>query len=369
MKIDTVEAIALDAKIDKPFSIATTTFSAVRSVIIRIVTNTGLVGIGESIVRDAPRATKYLVEDMLAPLIIGRDPMDAGALWWDMFSAMRVRGHTKGLFVEALSGVDVAIWDIIGKAQGVPTYKALHGFGRKTLPAYGSSVFNDTPEKMAEKAAEFVSKGYPAVKIKLGMGVQKDVAAVEAIRETVGPDIGLMVDINSRYEAATAVLLGRQLEQYQIGWIEEPVAPYDLNGYRHVKQAQPLPVAGGEGEFCLFGFRDLLATGAIDIAQPDIGRVGGFTEGMRIAALVQSENIVLQPHTGMFSALNVVVAMHFAAATPCFKIFEFMELEHPLMDIFTTPMPIPVDGVITMPDGPGLGVELAFEKIERWVVE
>ncbi len=369
MKIEKVEAIALDAKIDKPFSIATTTFSAVRSVIVRVVTDTGLVGIGESIVRDAPRATKYLIEDMLAPLVIGKDPMDAGALWWDMFSAMRVRGHTKGLFVEAISGVDVAIWDIIGKAEGVPTFKALHGFGRKTLQAYGSSVFNDEPQKMAEKTLEFVSKGYPAVKIKLGMGLREDIAAIKAIRKAVGPEIGLMVDINSRYEAATAVLLGRQLEPYQIDWIEEPVAPHDLKGYQQVKQMQPIPVAGGEGEFCLFGFRDLLATGAIDLAQPDIGRVGGFTEGMRIAALVQSENILLQPHTGMFSALNVVVAMHFAAAAPNFRIFEFMELDHPLMDIFTTPMPVPVEGVITMPDAPGLGVELSFEKIERWVVE
>lgn len=369
MKIEKVEAIALDAEIEKPFSIATTTFSAVRSVIVRVTTDNGLVGIGESIVRDAPRATKYLVEDMLAPLIIGRDPMDAGALWWDMFSAMRVRGHTKGLFVEALSGVDVAIWDIIGKAQGVPTYKALHGFGRKTLPAYGSSVFNDEPEKMADKTLDFVSKGYKAVKIKLGMGVQKDVAAVKTIREAVGSDIGLMVDINSRYDAASAVLLGRHLEPYQIDWLEEPVPPYDLNGYRQVGQKQPIPVAGGEGEFCLYGFRDLLATGAIALAQPDIGRVGGFTEGMRIAALVQSENIMLQPHTGMFTALNVVVAMHFAAAAPCFKIFEFMELDHPLMDIFHTPMPVPVEGLITMSDEPGLGVELSFDKIDRWIVE
>lgn len=367
MKIEKVEGLALDAKIDKPFSIATTTFSAVRSLIVRVTTDTGLEGIGESVVRTAPRATKFIVEDMLAPLIIGKDPMDAAGIWWDMFSAMRMRGHTKGHFVEAVSGVDVAIWDIIGKAHGLPTYKALHGFGRKTLPAYGSSVFNDTPEKMAEKTQEFVSKGYPAVKIKLGMGLREDLAAIKAIREAVGEEIDLMVDVNSRYDAATAISLGRRLEPYGIDWLEEPVPPYDLKGYRQVKQGQPIPVAGGEGEFCLFGFRDLLATGAIDLAQPDIGRVGGFTEGMRIAALVQADNIRLSPHTGMFSALNVVVAMHFAAAAPNFRIFEFMELEHPLMDIFTTPMPVPVNGVITMPDSPGLGVELAMEKIEKWI--
>ena len=143
--------------------------------------------------------------------------------------------------------------------------------------------------------------------------------------------------------------------------------PYDLKGYRRVKQGQPIPVAAGEGEFCLFGFRDLLATEAVDLAQPDIGRVGGFTEGMRIAALVQAENIRLSPHTGMFSALNVVTAMHFAAAAANFQIFEFMELDHPLMDIFTTPMPTPENGTITMPDGTGLGVELAMEKIDRWI--
>ena len=251
MKIEKIEGLALDAKIDKPFSIATTTFTAVRALIVRITTDSGLVGIGESVVRSAPRATKYIVEDMLAPLIIGKDPMDAGGLWWEMFSAMRVRGHTKGHFVEALSGVDVALWDIIGKAQSMPTYKALHGFGRKRLPAYGSSVFNDTPDRMAAQALRFVAKGYPAVKIKLGMGLREDLAAIKAIREAVGEEIALMVDVNSRYDAASAVVLGRRLEPYAIDWLEEPVPPYDLKGYRQVKQGQAIPLAGGEGEFCL----------------------------------------------------------------------------------------------------------------------
>jgi len=364
MKIEHIEALALNAKIEKPFRIATTTFEEVRALIVRVVTDDGIVGIGESVVRSAPRATKYIVEDMLAPLILGEDPMNAAALWWKMFSAMRTRGHTKGHFVEAISGVDVAIWDIIGKALNLPVYKALHGFGRQTLETYGSSVFCDDPDKMAAKAREFLDLGYKAVKIKLGMGIKKDAEAVKTIRHAVGNDVLLMVDANSNYDAGSAIRLGRLLEPYDIEWFEEPVPPYDLRGYKQVKQGQPLPVAGGEGEFSLFGFRDLLATGAVDLVQPDIGRVGGFTEGMRIAALIQADNLGLSPHTGMFSALNVVVAMHFAAAAPNFKIFEFMEIDHPLMDIFTEPMPRPKNGKIQMPEKPGLGVELEMEKIK-----
>ena len=369
MKIDHIEALALNAKIDKPFSIATTRFEEVRSLIVRVVADNGLVGIGESVVRSAPKATKYIVEDMLAPLVLGEDPLNAAGLWWKMFSAMRTRGHTKGHFVEAISGVDVAIWDLIGKALEMPVYKALHGFGRQTLHAYGSSVFCDIPEKMIAGTQKFLDHGFDAVKIKLGMGVNKDVEAIEAIRQAVGKDIRLMVDTNGNYDAGSAVRLGRLLEPFDIQWFEEPVPPYDLRGYKQVKQGQPVPVAGGEGEFSLYGFRDLLSTGALDMVQPDIGRVGGFTEGMRIAALIQADNLGLSPHTGMFSALNVVVAMHFAAAAPNFRIFEFMELEHPLMDIFTEPMPRPKNGVIRMPESPGLGVELDLEKIRQWIEE
>ena len=160
MKIERVEALALNAKIDKPFRIATTTFSEVCALIVRVTTDSGITGIGESVVRSAPKATKYIVEDMLGPLVLGKDPMNAAALWWDMFSAMRTRGHTKGHFVEAISGVDVALWDIIGKALDLPVYKALHGFGRDRLPAYGSSVFCDDADKMAQSTQSFLDKGY-----------------------------------------------------------------------------------------------------------------------------------------------------------------------------------------------------------------
>jgi D-arabinonate dehydratase/D-galactarolactone cycloisomerase len=367
MKIESVEAFPLNAKIDKPFRIATTTFKDVRALIVKITTDDGLTGIGESVVREAPKATKHLVEDMLAPIVIGKDPFNAAGLWWDMFSAMRTRGHTKGHFIEAISGIDVALWDIIGKSLNLPVFKALHGFGRETLFTYGSSVFCDDVDKMVSKAESFLELGYKAIKIKLGMGFHVDVEAVKAIRSSVGDDIALMVDANSRYDAGTAVRIGRKLEPFHIDWFEEPVPPYDLRGYKQVKQGQPLPIAGGEGEFTLYGFRDLLATEALDIIQPDIGRVGGFTEGMRIAALAQADNLTISPHTGMFSALNVVVAMHFAAAAPNFLIFEFMEIEHPLMDIFTTPMPRPDNGILEVPDAPGLGVELDMKKIEPWI--
>jgi D-arabinonate dehydratase/D-galactarolactone cycloisomerase len=367
MKIEKVEALPLSAPIESPFRISTTAFTEVRALIVRVTTDDGLVGIGEGLVRSAPLATKHLVEDQLAPLVLGRDPLDAAGLWWRMFQAMGLRGHAKGYFIEAISGLDVALWDIIGKATGLPVYKALHGHGREKIPAYGSSIFIDEIPQMARKAREFLAKGYRAIKIKLGMGVSQDIEAVRAIRSEVGDEIGLMVDINSLYDISSAIKLGRALEPFDIEWLEEPVPPYDLEGYRRVKEGQPLPLAGGEGEFTLYGFRDLLATKALTWVQPDIGRAGGLTEGMRIAALIQADNLNLAPHTGMSSALNILVGMHYAAAAPGFRTFEFMELDHPLMDIFDLPIPRPIDGEIEMPDRPGLGVELDMSKIERFI--
>jgi D-galactarolactone cycloisomerase len=366
MKIERVEGLPLSAKM-KPLRIATTTFTECRALIVRITTADGLVGIGESLVRSAPRATQAIVEDTFAPLLMGKDPTDAAGLWWDLFSAMRTRGHTKGIFVEALSGVDMALWDIIGKANRLPLYKALHGFGRKTLPAYGSSIFMGEVKEMESQARKFLDLGYTALKIKIGMGPEKDEAAVAAVRSMVGRSIELMVDANSVYDARTAIQIGRRLEKYDIVWLEEPVPPYDLRGYREVKRGQGIPIAAGEGEFTLFGFRDLLATGAVDIVQPDAGRIGGFTEGLRIAALIQAENLQFAPHTGMSSGVNIVAGMHYAAAAPNFLTYEFMELDHPLIDIFKEPMPRPKGGEIDLPENPGLGVELDLKKIERWL--
>jgi len=366
MRIAKIEALPLSATM-APLRIATTTFTECRALIVRLTTDDGLVGIGESLVRTAGRATKALVEEMLAPAILGKDPLDAAGLWWEMFSTMRTRGHTRGHFVEAISGIDMALWDIIGKALGLPLYRALHGFGRRELPAYGSSIFMGETADMEAQARRLLDKGYDSLKIKIGMGIERDTEAVGAIRSMVGPRIKLMVDANSIYDAATAVRLGRRLEQYDLEWLEEPVPPYDLRGYRQVKEGQPIPIAAGEGEFTLYGFRELLATGAVDIVQPDAGRIGGFTEGMRIAALVQAENKRFAPHTGMCSAVNIVAGMHFAAAAPGFLTFEFMELQHPLIDIFREELPRPVNGRIALPEKPGLGVELDPKKIERWL--
>ena len=366
MKIAKVEALPLSAKM-KPLRIATTTFTECRALLVRITTDDGLVGIGEGLVRTAPRATKYIVEDTLAPCILGKDPMDLAGLWWEMFSTMRTRGHTKGHFVEALSGVDMALWDIVGQALNLPVYRALHGYGRKVLSAYGSSIFMGGVKEMEAQAARFLDLGYDTIKIKIGMGPDVDEEAVRAIRSTVGKNVKLMVDANSVYDAPTAVQLGRRLEKYDLEWFEEPVPPYDHRGYREVKKGQGIPIAAGEGEFTLYGFRDLLATGAVDVVQPDAGRVGGFTEGMRIAALIQAENLKFAPHTGMCSAVNIVAGMHYAAAAPGFYRFEFMELDHPLIDIFKEGMPRPKAGKIELPDKPGLGIELDMGKIEKWI--
>jgi len=367
MKIKKIETLPLNAKLEKPLSIATTKFEYVRALITKVTTDDGLVGIGESVVRSAPKAMKYIVEETLTPLILGKDPLNISGIWWDMFSAMRTRGHTNGHFVEAISSIDIALWDIIGKYYNLPVYKALHGYGRKKFTAYASSIFNGEIDNMVNRAQDFLDLGYKAMKVKLGMGLAKDFQAIKAIRSYVGDDVKLMVDINSKYDAATSIRLGRKIEEFNIEWIEEPVPPYDFEGYKKVKNGQAIPIAGGEGEFTVFGFKKLLDTGALDLVQPDIGRVGGLTEAMRIASLVYTNNLNVQPHTGFFSGLNIIAALHFAAATPNLLTFEFMELDHPLIEIFKSPIIRPKNGMIELWDKPGLGVELDMDKIAKWI--
>lgn len=368
MKIVRVEGIPLSAKIEKPFQISTRLINEVKALVVKVTTDNGIVGIGESSVRVSPRATKYLVEEYLAPQVIGVDPMDTAAIWWKMFSVMGgTKGHTKGTFLEAISGIDVAIWDVIGKSLNMPTYKILNGFGREKLPAYASSVFIGDTKDMENQTKRFLEKGYSAIKIKLGMGIQKDVEAIKAIREMVGDSIRLMVDCNSTYDAGTAIELGRKLEKYDIYWMEEPVPPHDLEGYRLVSNNQPLRIASGESEYGMYGFRDLLDTNSLSIVQPDLGRVGGYTEGMRVASLIYLKNLKFAPHTGMCSALNTVASMHYAASAPNLFMFEFMDLEHPLIEMFTEPIPRPENSVITMTKKPGIGLELDKKKIEKWI--
>ncbi len=373
MRIATVQCRMLAGTLEKPIHFGIGTFPTFSATLVEITTDDGLTGIGECIVRRAPQVTKTVVDHMLAPILIGRDPHDVEGLWEEMFQQLRGWGHYRGFVFEAISGIDTALWDIVGQAADLPVYKSLGGVGRDRVPCYASSVYFAETKEMVKEAAAQVRLGHTAIKVKIGRAAQMggrraDVASVKAIRSELGPEIDIMLDVNSAYDAATAIKVGRQLEESDITWLEEPVPPDDLAGYQRVRQGQPIPVAAGESEFGLFGFRDLIQRGAIDILQPDVARVGGFTAARRVGALVHAYNLRYAPHTGFSAGISHLAALHVAASVPNLMTYEYFYAPNPLRDLFTDPFPQPREGNVAVPQRPGLGLTLDRKVLKKFEI-
>ena len=373
MRIKSVKCRMLSGTLETPIQFGIGAFPTFSATLVEITTDDGFTGVGECIVRKAPQVTKAVVEQMLAPVITGRDPHDVEGLWDEMFQQLRGWGHYRGFVFEAVSGIDTALWDILGKAAGLPVYKVLGGAGRDRVPCYTSSVYFAEIPAMAAQAEEQIRAGHTAIKVKIGRnarlgGRRTDVASVKAVRDAVGPDVDIMLDVNSAYDAATAIKVCRQLEADDITWIEEPVPPDDLDGYERVRKGQPIPVAAGESEFGVFGFRELIRRDAIDILQPDVARVGGFTGARRVGALVHAHNLRYAPHTGFSAGISHLASLHVAAFVPNLMTYEYFFAPNPLRDLFTEPFPQPDSGVISVPQKPGLGLELDPEILRKYEV-
>lgn len=373
MKIKTVKCRMLTGQLDRPIHFGIGAFPAFTATLVEVTTDDGLVGVGECIVRKAPHVTKAVVDQMFTPFLVGRDPRDAEGLWDEMFQQLRGWGHYRGFVFEAISGIDTALWDIVAKAAGQPVYKVLGGAGRSRVPCYASSVYFAGVPEMVAQATDQVRRGHTALKVKIGRSAQMggrrmDVTSIQAIREAVGPGIDIMLDVNSAYDAATAIKVGRQLEASDITWIEEPVPPDDLDGYQRVRAGQSIPVAAGESEFGVFGFRELIKRGAIDILQPDVGRVGGFTGARRVGALVHAHNLRYAPHTGFSAGVSHIAALHVAASVPNLMTYEYFFAPNPLRDLFVEPFPEPKAGMVDVPQKPGLGLALDEKVLRKFEV-
>lgn len=374
MKIASVKAIPLARSLEKPIWFGIGAFPTFYATVVEIRTDDGRAGIGECIVRKAPQVTATVVDAMLAPLLIGRDPHDIEGLWDEMFAQLRRWGHSRGFVLEAMSGVDVALHDLLARAAGLPLYKFLGGHGRSAVRCYASSVYLAEFEQMAVEAAAQVALGHTAIKVKIGRsgamgGLRADVESVRVIRESIGPQIEIMLDANGAYDAATAIRVARQLEPLDIAWLEEPVPPDDVSGYELIRRNTTIPLAAGESEFGIFGFRDLIERRAIDVLQPDIARVGGFTAARRVGALAHAYNLAYAPHTGFSGGVAHLASLHLAAAVQNFMTYEYFFAPNPLRDLFTEPFPEPKAGMVPVPERPGLGLELDWELIRRYEVK
>lgn len=368
MRIESVKAELLMGRPERGVKFAIGSYDAYSLVLVTVTTDEGVTGYGEAISRRGGEMVVAAVESLLAPVLAKQDPQDIQGLWVTMMDQLRRWGHAGGVVVEAISGVDSALWDVVGKATGQPIWRLLLGAGREHVPVYASSVYIDSIQTMVDEACEQVENGFSAIKIKIGRseadgGVRADIESMEAIRQAVGEEVDLMADANGAYDAATAIRVARALEPVDLLWLEEPVPPDDLDGYRRVHSMTTTPLAGGESVFGVFGFRPFIADSLIDYVQPDLGRCGGITAAMQIYALCYAYNLRFAPHTGFSGGVSQLGAIHVAAAVPELFRLEYMFIDNPMRELFVGGYPRVENGTLPVPQGPGLGLDVDLDRV------
>lgn len=345
-----------------------------QALVVEIVTDDGLSGFGEAY--GPPAVSRTLVDELYAPRLQGRDPLAHAVIWEDLYNTFRDYGRT-GWPVAAISAIDIALWDLRGKAFGQPIATLLGGPFRTQIRAYATGLYRhrtaDNAAALAREAEGYAADGFRAMKMKVGFGIDEDVRNVRAVRAAIGPERLLAMDANHAYDAGQAIRLARKVEASDLSWFEEPVVPEDLEGYCQVKAAIPMPVAGGETEYTRWGFRDLCARKAVDILQPDICACGGFTEAWRIAALASASGITVFPHVwgtsvGLFASLQLAAALppNPPAMMSTELLFELDRTPNPLRDRLAANPPKRAGDVIDLPQGPGLGLEIDRRGLERY---
>ena len=330
------------------------------AVIVRIDTDEGITGWGEAHHGRCPGAIAKLIDTTMTELVAGMDALDVVGVWKKVYK-MQLSSHGMGAAAAlALSGIDMALWDIRGKAAGWPLYRLLGG-SSKPLPAYagGISLGWQPPQSLAEEAAGYVAEGYKALKLRVGDNPHRDMARVRAVRETVGDDIEILVDANTGYTLDDVRRVMPAYEELGVGWLEEPFPPQDYRAYQDAAALGTVPLAAGENHFTRYEFTRLLEDGAVKFAQPDLSKTGGITEAVRIAALVSSWKMTVNPHTSA-TGLNMAASIHYLAAVDNPGYFEGdCAVHNPFRDhLAGIPYTLDANGCVTPSDGPGLGVEV-----------
>jgi D-galactarolactone cycloisomerase len=365
MKIAAVHTHLLEYRLPVPFESASMRFDRRAHMLVEIVCDDGTIGWGECLGPARPNAA---VVAAYSARLIGADPLETEKIWALLYNAFRDQGQ-RGLSITALSGIDIALWDIKGKHFGVPVSTLLGGRFRESVRAYATGSFKrdgvDRVEDNAIETAAHARAGFHAVKIKIGFDIEEDLRVIRAVREAIGPGTRLMIDANHGYDVVEAVTLGKRAAEYGIDWFEEPVVPEQLGAYRAVRAGQPIPVAGGETWHTRWGMQEPIESRAVDIIQPDLCGVGGFTEARRVADMAALHGIRVVPHV-WGTAVQIAAALQFMASmipnpvrvSPIEPILEFDRTDNPFRQaVVKTPIEHQ-NGIVAIPDGPGLGIEI-----------
>lgn len=340
--------------------------------VVELFTDTGLVGIGESAL--APQVAKQIVDLQFAPLLLGADPWDHEFLWQHMYRKTIAWGR-KGIALVAISAVDLALWDLMGKAAKQPVYRLLGGRTKPRIPVYASRLYSTPLDELASEAARYKREGYKAMKLRMGWGpvdgaegMQRNVALVRTVRETVGDGVDLMADAYMGWTRDYALRMLPLLEPFHLRWLEEPVIPDDISGCAELRRRGRIPIAGGEHEYTLHGFREFIAAEAVDVIQFDTNRVGGLTAARKIAALAEAHQIPVIPHAGQMHNYHLVMA---SLNSPMAEYFPPVEVEvgNELFWYIFKGEPVAKDGFVDLDENtPGLGLTIDEKALKKFHV-
>ena len=321
MKISSIKSHVLRYELDKELGYSQQYYKHRTAHLVEIETDEGITGWGECFgPGNIALANKYIVEKVIQPLIIGEDPINKEYIWHKVYNLLRDSGQ-KGMPIQALSGIDIALWDILAKKAKLPLYQLLGGKTNNKIPVYGYGMMlqkksvEELCELFKKEANQIKEKNFNAMKMKVGLGPKEDLKLVSAVREAIGNNFKLMVDANHAYNKNDALYVGKGLDEMEIYWFEEPVAPEDYDGYKELKEKLKTNIAGGEAEFTKYGWNELIKNNCIDIAQPEVCGLGGITEYLKVSALAQSNFIPIVNHV-WGSALSVAVNLHLLTSLP-----------------------------------------------------
>ena len=334
------------------------------ALLIQIETDEGITGLGSC--SGNGELVEMIVGKILKPLLIGMDPTQIDEIWEKAY----IRGGfkefgTRGVGVVALSGIDIALWDILGKARGLPIYQLLGGKCREKVPVYATALYPEEPAKVAEKARKFAEQGFHGVKIKVGFDLVQDIRIVRAVRRELGRDFAIMTDANLGYTLDVALKAAEAFSELGVFWLEEPLFVEDIEGHALLRRQGKVPIAVGENLHTYYAFEDFVARGAVDFLQPDVARAGGFSEIRKIAALAEYHKLPISLHT-WGDSIALAASLHLSAALRECTVMELDYTYNPLRaELLREPVAVN-NGFMVPPDSPGLGVELDQKALERF---
>jgi len=373
MKITKLQLLPVEYKLKEPLRWGSMEVDAKGGVLVKVHTNEGITGIGEAgFSIDFYPMIAPIIQNILEPLLVGKDPTLIEKRWEEMFKATHKWGR-RGMETYALSGIDIALWDILGKISGQPIYKLLGGYNT-TAKAYAAPSLKGVSE-IVEECEQFVERGFTGIKLRVGLDERKDVEIVRRVRERVGENVDLMIDANMAYDTQTAIKMAAKFEKYDILWVEEPILSRSIEEYcsehKRLREKINIPLAGGESLFTRYEFIPIFTRKVFDIIQPDCTAVGGITEGATVAAMASSFGTICIPHIACSSGTGVGLAanLQIICSTARSPFVEYDPYDSLLQqELLLEPIQAK-NGYVKISDKPGLGVELNEKALKKYRVK